>query len=196
MITTNRIVLRPVLPSDYQRLYAIESDPATALTWRYRGAMPPIEEYEAALWKQTQQIMVVEGRDTGTVVGYLQLHDLDLRAGHGWVSLYSGPEHRGSGLVMEGGLAFTEWAFNEWPIRWLYAHSFEHNVHSFESGIRRGSAVRLGVLRERMLVDGEFTDVHVIGIERERWFASTVRRRFNTLRERENRSSALFNRDT
>ncbi len=184
MITTSRIVFRPVLPSDYPRLYEIESDPETALTWRYRGELPPLDAYEPALWQQTQQIMVVAGRQSGAVVGYLQLHDLDLRAGHAWFSLYSGPEHRGSGLVMEGLMAFCEWAFGEWPIRWLYAHSFEHNVGAFESGLRRGEAVRLGVLRDRMLVDGELTDVHVIGIERESWMQSPLRRRFNTLRHR------------
>ncbi len=186
MITTARILFRPVTPDDYIRLYQIESDPTTAMTWRYRGQMPPITEYEPALWKQTQQIMVVEGRTTGQVVGYLQLHDLDLRAGHAWFSLYSGPEHRGSGLVMEGLMAYCEWAFGNWPIRWLYAHSFAHNVVNFEHGMRRGEAVRLGVLRERVLVNDELTDVHVIGIERENWMASPLRRRFNLLRERHN----------
>jgi RimJ/RimL family protein N-acetyltransferase len=184
MITTTRIVLRPVLPDDYPQLYEIESDPSTALTWRYRGALPPPQEYEPALWRQTQQIMVVEGRSTGSIIGYLQLHDLDLRAGNGSFSLYSGTAHRGTGLVMEGLMAFCEWAFGQWPIRWLHAHSFEHNVRAFESGLRRGEAVRLGVLRERMLVDGELTDVHVIGIEREAWLASPLRRRFNVLRAR------------
>ncbi len=185
MITTTRILFRPALPSDYVRLYDIESDPTTAMTWRYRGMLPPITEYEPALWKQTQQIMVVEGRTSGQVVGYLQLHDLDLRAGNGWFSLYSGPEHRGSGLVMEGLMAYCEWAFGNWPIRWLYAHSFAHNVKNFEHGMRNGRAVRLGVLRERILVDGEPTDVHVIGIERENWLASPLRRRFNLLRARQ-----------
>ena len=184
MIVTSRIVFRPVRPDDYPRLYEIESDPSTAMTWRYRTGMPTAEEYEAALWRQSQQIMVVEGRQTGTVVGYLQLHDLDLRAGHGWFSLYAGPEHRGSGLVMEGLMAYCEWVFGEWPIRWLYAHSFEHNVHSFESGMRRGRGVRLGVLHERVVVDDVPTDVHVIGISRESWMQSPLRRRFNTLRAR------------
>ena len=186
MITTSRIIFRPVLPADYPRLYEIESDPETAMTWRYRDGMPPPDDYEPALWRQSQQIMVVEGRATGTVVGYLQLHDVDLRAGHGWFSLYAGPEHRGSGLVMEGLMAYCEWAFGEWPIRWLYAHSFEHNVHAFESGLRRGEAVRLGVLRNRMVVDDQPTDVHVIGISRESWMGSPLRRRFNSLRARQN----------
>ena len=69
MITTSRIVFRPVQPDDYLRLYEIESDPSTAMTWRYRGDLPPLQEYEPALWRQTQQIMVVEGRESGKVVG-------------------------------------------------------------------------------------------------------------------------------
>jgi len=185
MIVTNRIVFRPVQPADYLQLYTIESDPTTAMTWRYRGNLPDISEYEPALWQQTQQIMVVQSRATGEVLGYVQLHDIDLRAGHGWFSLYAGPEHRGSGIVMEGAMAFCEWVFTNWPIRWLYAHSFEHNVHAFESAVRRGITERLGVLHERMMVDGELTDVHVIGMRRDNWMDSAMRRRFNDLRARQ-----------
>lgn len=184
MIEGPRINLRPVVPNDYAALYAIESDPTTAQTWRYRGALPTRERYEAALWQQTQQIMVVELRRTGEVIGYLQLHETELRAGHGWFSLYSGPAHRGSGLVMEGLMAFCEWVFANWPLRWIYAHSLEQNVHAFDSGIRRGHAVHLGTMHERVVIDDVPSDVHVIGISRESWLASPLRARFNVLRTR------------
>ena len=57
---TARVSIRHVQPEDYGRLYEIESDPSTLATWRYRGALPPIEEYEPALWKQTEFLMVIE----------------------------------------------------------------------------------------------------------------------------------------
>ncbi|MEI8238409.1 MAG: GNAT family N-acetyltransferase [Actinomycetota bacterium] len=182
MIIGRRIVLRPVLQSDYPRLHAIENDPATMATWRYRGQMPTPAEYESALWLHTAQIMVVESKRTGEVIGYTQLHDLDLRAGHAYFSIYSGPDHRGSGLVMEGTMAFCEWAFTNWPIRWLYAHCFPQNLRNFESSIRRGETVHLGTLHERMCIDGEFTDVHVVGMERDTWLGGETSRRFNALR--------------
>ena len=184
-IETTRTIFRPVTPGDYQALYDIENDPASAATWRYKNGMPPLDEYEAVLWQQTEAIWVVEGRDSGQVIGYLQLHDVDLRAGHGWFSLYSGPAQRGRGFVMEGLMAFCEAVFNEWPLRWIYAHSLEQNMPAFESGIRRGDAIRLGVLRERMVIDGAYSDVHVIGISRESWMASNLRARFNLLRNRQ-----------
>lgn len=184
MIEGPRIVLRPVSPRDYAALYAIEADPTTAHTWRYRGTFPTPDRYEAALWQQTQQIMVVESRRTGQVIGYLQLHEVDLRAGHGWFSLYAGPQHRGSGLVMEGLMAFCEWVFDNWPLRWIYAHSLEQNVHAFDSGFRRGHAVHLGTLRERVIIDGIPSDVHAIGISRASWHGSALRQRFNVLRTR------------
>lgn len=184
IITTIRSVIRPVSPLDYSRLYEMESDPTVGSTWRYKQGMPPIEEYEEALWRQTDAIWVVVGRDTNRINGYLQLHDVDLRAGHGWFSLYAAPESRGAGFVMEGLMAFCESVFAEWPLRWIYAHSLEQNVAAFESGIRRGDAVRLGVLRERMIIDGQPSDVHVIGISRESWMKSRLRARFNSLRTR------------
>jgi RimJ/RimL family protein N-acetyltransferase len=184
IITTSRSIFRPVTPGDYQMLYEIESDPGTSSTWRYKQGMPAPEEYESALWRQTDAIWVVVGRDTLRINGYLQLHDVDLRAGHGWFSLYASPESRGAGFVMEGLMAFCECVFNEWPLRWIYAHSLEQNVGAFESGIRRGDAVRLGILEKRMMIDGEPSDVHVIGISRESWMNSKLRERFNALRAR------------
>jgi len=184
IIITTRSIFRPVTPSDYDSLYAIESDPETSSTWRYKQGMPPPEEYESALWRQTEAIWVVVGRDSLRINGYLQLHDVDLRAGHGWFSLYASRDTRGAGFVMEGLMAFCECVFNEWPLRWIYAHSLEQNVGAFESGIRRGDAVRLGILEKRMIVDGEPSDVHVIGISRESWMTSELRARFNRLRTR------------
>lgn len=183
-ITTTRSVFRPVVPRDYDELYDLENDPASMSTWRYKTGMPPRNEYEGVLWRQTEAIWVVVGRDSGRLNGYLQLHDVDLRAQNGWFSLYASPSTRGTGFVMEGLMAFCEIVFKEWPLRWIYAHSLEQNVSAFESGIRRGDAVRLGVLHNRMIVEGVPSDVHVIGISRESWLNSDLRARFNSLRSR------------
>ena len=183
-IETSRSTFRPITPRDYDELYDLEDDPTSMSTWRYKSGMPSRDEYETALWRQTEAIWVVVGRESGRINGYLQLHDVDLRAQHGWFSLYAAPSTRGTGFVMEGLMAFCEAVFAEWPLRWIYAHSLEQNVHSFESGIRRGDAVRLGILRERMVINGQSSDVHVIGISRENWLNSRLRQRFNTLRSR------------
>jgi RimJ/RimL family protein N-acetyltransferase len=180
--------IRHVRIGDYPELYRIESDPTTAATWRYRAALPPFEQYEEALWKQTDAILVVESLADGSIAGYVQLHDVDLRAGHGWFSIYAGVEHRGRGAVMEGLMLFCDWVFLNTPLRWIYAHSFEDNVGAFESGFRRGESLHLGVLRERVLVGDQLTDVHVIGMERERWLATPIRHRLRALAaRRENR---------
>ena len=178
------VQIRHVRPSDYPELHRIESDPSTAATWRYRGALPPLDEYEPALWKQTDAILVVETLGEGRIAGYVQLHDVDLRAGHGWFSIYAGTEHRGRGAVMEGLMLFCDWVFLNTPLRWIYAHSFENNVGAFASGFRRGESLHLGVLRERVLVGDKLMDVHVIGMERERWLATPVRHRLQALAAR------------
>jgi RimJ/RimL family protein N-acetyltransferase len=79
---------------------------------------------------------------------------------------------------MEGTAALCSWAFENWPLRWLYAHCLPQNLRQFESTVRRGSMMHLGVLRERMVIDGELTDIHVLGMEREQWFAGSLHRGF------------------
>lgn len=189
---TSRVQIRPVRPEDYDRLYEIESDPETLSTWRYRGQMPPIEEYESALWQQTVFLMVVETVAPPEVVGYVHLYDVDLRAGHGWMSLYASAEHRGRGTLMEGLMLFTDWVFANTPLRWMYSHSLEMNFGRFKSGERHGLSQHAGILRERVDVDGTLTDVHVIAIGRENWMTSTTRATLHRLqhrvKERENSS--------
>ncbi len=178
MITrTRRVSLRPVEPADYPALHALEDDAASLGTWRYRGALPALSEYELRLWEQTAAIHVVESRATGEILGYCQLYDLDARAGHGWFSVYAAGGHRGNGLVMEGCMVFLEWAFANWDVRWLHAHCLAANFSAFASTVRRGECHDLGVLRGRAVVDGEPHDVHVLGFEKELWHRSTVRRR-------------------
>jgi len=175
--STRRVRLRPVEPGDYVALHAMEDDPASLSTWRYRGELPPIEEYETRLWEQSTAIHLVESRATGDLLGYCQLYDMEPRSQSGWFSVYAAPGHRGSGLVMEGNMLFLEWAFAQWPVRWLYAHCLAANYRSFSSTVRRGECHDLGVLRGRAILDDQPHDVHVVGFERELWGASAVRRR-------------------
>ena len=172
---TRRVALRPVEPDDYPTLHALENDATSLGTWRYRGALPPLEEYEQVLWPQTAAIQVATSVADDRILGYCQLYDVDLRAGHGWYSVYAGPDHRGHGLVMEGCMVFLEWAFRTYPFRWLYAHALDVNWAGFASSVRRPQPQHLGVLRDRALIDDEFHDVHVLGIEREQWRSMPIR---------------------
>lgn len=179
---SSRVRLRHVEPSDYADLYRIEADQATLHTWRYRGNFPEFDKYEAALWAHTQAVMVVESRSTGTIAGYLHLHDVDTRAGHGWFSVYADPEYRGRGTVMEGWLLFFDWVFANTELRWIYAHVFAHNWPQFDSSVCKGHARHLGTHRDRVSVRGELADVHVIGTSREMWESDPVRARLHRKR--------------
>ena len=164
---SSRIRIRHVEPKDYERLYEIERDQTTLHTWRYRGKFPDFKDYEATLWKQTRAILVVESQKTGEIVGYHHLHDVDDRAGHGWFSVYSAPDKRSTGLAMEGYVLFVDWVFANTPLRWIYAYVFSHNWQSFDSSVRKGHILHVGSMKERLRVDGELTDVHVLAASRE-----------------------------
>ena len=174
---TRRVRLRPAEPDDYPALHSLEDDPASLGTWRYRGQLPPLEQYEERLWEQTVAIHVVESQATGELLGYCQLYDMDPRSESGWFSVYAAAGHRGNGLVMEGNMVFLEWAFANWPVRWLHAHCLAANYRSFASTVRRGECHDLGVLEGRAILEGEPHDVHVVGFERELWLSAPVRRR-------------------
>lgn len=183
-LETRRVRLRHVSPDDYDRLYQIESDSSTLATWRYRGDMPSPADYEVALWKNTQAILAVVRTSDDLVVGYIQSHDAEPRAGHSFFSIYAAADFRGRGLVMEGTLLFGDWVFGNTSIRWLYAHVFDTNLAQFRSAISRGVLEHLGTYRNRVEVAGTPMDVHMLGTSRESWDTCEVRHRLLRSRSR------------
>lgn len=189
--TGRRTRLRHVRPTDYERLHQIESDDETAARWRYRGQLPPLQEYETALWKNTSAILVSEllgdqadhqpnptGIESGHVIGYVHLHDVQERAGHGFFSIYAAPEYRRTGLLLEATYLFGEWLWGNTSLRWIYCHAFEDNLPQFKSAVRHGVLQHFGTYRNRVAIDGVPQDVHLLGISREQWQASASRQRF------------------
>ena len=186
-----RTRLRHVRPSDYARLHEIESDDETATRWRYRGHLPAIDDYEPALWKNTSAILVSEllspepaatpdptGVESGTVIGYVHLHDVEARAGHGFFSIYAAADYRRTGLLLEATYLFGEWLWGNTSLRWIYCHAFDDNLPQFKSAVRHGVLNHLGAYRDRVAIDGVPQDVHLLGISREQWQSSPSRQRF------------------
>ncbi|MEL6890373.1 MAG: GNAT family N-acetyltransferase [Actinomycetota bacterium] len=192
VVRGRRTLLRHARPSDYDRLHQIDTTVGDRELWRYRGHVPGLDEYEAALWKNTHAILVCEllGDDTtrrpdpsgvgaGDVIGYVHLHDVDWRAGHGFFSIIAATEYRRTGLMLEACFLFGDWFCGNTPLRWLYAHAFEDNLPQFRSAIRNGFFRHLGAYRSRVAIRGVPQDVHLLGISRDDWLTSPTRARFH-----------------
>ena len=160
-LATARVELLPLLPDFLDELYALETSPDVLHSWRLRGTVPPRRDYEASLWRGVADQRVVLSRSTGALLGLVQLYNVDPWLRHGWVSVIAGARTRGQGTALEGLMVFAEHCFGHWGLQRLLAYSLDTNFAAFRSGPGRNFE-HAGVLRDRVLLEGEPHDVHVL----------------------------------
>lgn len=174
-----RILLRPLMPPDYEAARAIEAGPELIDRGRLHGRCPSPGEYIHLLWAPSLlQTAVCEAR-TGELLGFVTVYDANLRHQTACIAMVSRGEAQHRGLVMAGLLAQIHELFTEWPFRKLYAEVLDDNRSQFARGL-----AKLGELEGTLVADQRtrwgFADRHIYALHKERWFETmgpVVRRR-------------------
>lgn len=159
-----RLFLRPIVPSDYERLYRFALSPALAYRWRYKGYTPSPETFAQKLWEGAlSQYAVANPRDS-LACGLVGLYNANFGAQHVsfQVLLMEDMAHRGLGI--DASLLMLEAAFRNWPFRKVYFEVPEYNFPQFRWALRFFEAE--GRLRENDFVDGRAWDVHIFSLSR------------------------------
>jgi ribosomal-protein-alanine N-acetyltransferase len=179
-LTSERVELRWLLPSDVGALYQVFSD---AEVMRYWCRLPFEHEGEArellgaierAFTAQSLFQWGIARRDDGRVIGTCTLSQVDapnLRAELGYAL---GRAHWGQRLMGEALDLLLAFAFDELGLRRLEADVDPRNERSIRSLERLGFR-REGYLRERWFVGGEVQDAVFYGLLRSDYAAAKRR---------------------
>jgi RimJ/RimL family protein N-acetyltransferase len=168
LLVTRRIRLRTIEMSDYAFLYAAATDPSISYRWRYRGGTPSPETFAADLWQGVLAQFLVERRETGQPVGLQTAYQADLANRTCYLAMMADQIHTGSGLLLEGALLFVDYLFSTWDLRRIYAEVPGYTFNSFKSGVGR-YFVEEGKLSEHSYHAGQYWDLHLLAISRDRW---------------------------
>ena len=125
--------LRPVLPQAVPFLYELAIMPDVGFRWRYRGAVPSYEKFEADLWQGILIQFVVESLDTGQPAGHVICYNPDFGLGHAYVGAAMASRYRSSGIAVEPVRIFIRYLFDVWPFQKLYFELPEFNYRQFAS---------------------------------------------------------------
>ena len=125
--------LSPVLPQVVPFLYDLAIAPDVGFRWRYRGAVPSYEKFEADLWQGILVQFVVESRDTGQPAGHVICYNPDFGLGHAYVGAAMTSRYRGSGIAVEPVRLFIRYLFDVWPFQKVYFELPEFNYRQFAS---------------------------------------------------------------
>lgn len=174
VLTTERLVLRPLTMADAPALYAVFSDP---LVTRYWATEPwtDITFAETAIARALEcyrdeteirfAVELVRGRE---VIGTVNLHhffDQNRRCELGYAI---GSRHWGQGLASEALGAVLEHAFREVGLNRIEADIDPRNDASGRL-LEKFGFRKEGFMPQRWLVHGEFADTTFYGLLRDYW---------------------------
>lgn len=159
--------LLPLTQADYGRLYDLYTSAPLIETWRLRGVTPSPEEFVQFLWDAVLVQFVVDTGD-GDFVGLVTAYKANFRNGHAYIAAIADPEYQRSGIVVEATALLVNYLFRNWELRKVYAEVLEVNYTQFEMGSRTIFDVE-GRLTEHEYVGGDYQDLLVLAVTREKW---------------------------
>ena len=155
--------LRPLLPSDYAKLYQVVQKPGVGYRWRFRDRSPSYEQFmkasgRACFYRPSSR---KGGED---LVGLISAYNPDYRNGTCEVALVQDPEVP-AGLALVGMARFLQGFFANFPFRFVIATSYDFSLVSFAKTMERFAEHR-GTLKEDLHWRGRFHDKHVFTVHR------------------------------
>lgn len=170
-LSSGRVVLRPLEPSDVEALYRVELSDRLFARWRFAGRTPSPAEYEQVLWEGAYaQYLAIDANDPEECIAHLTCYGMELQNGVAFMAVNrfaQGP--RGSALMIEALALFIDSLFKSTPVRRLYFEGPEYNANDFRSAVRMGILVEEARLQERRYFDDRYWDVITFTLTRERW---------------------------
>ena len=164
------IRLRSLRQDDVPALYQGLMEPDRAFRWRYRGAMPGLQQFGQDLLDGSTFVqMVIEVSGSPRPVGLVQAYQANLQSGTCYFAFARADGQRdGLGEMTIGLYGFLDYLFRAFPFRKLYAEVPGFNWPQFCSGERSLFEVE-GILRDHDYWNERHWDLRMITIARERW---------------------------
>lgn len=127
MLRGERVLLRAVEPEDLDLMYIIEND---AEMWQYGSSNVPyssyalrrfIEETSNDIFRDGQLRLVIERREDGVAVGFIDLQDFDAINNRAEVGMAIVPEAQGKGYAKEALMLLCQYAGQRLHLHLLYS---------------------------------------------------------------------------
>ncbi len=177
---TERLLLRGLVPSDADALFAVFSDPEVMRYWSspawtgIEQAGKYIASAEDGLANGASLRLGIEVAATGRLIGQVALYSFDRQNRRCDVGYALGRAHWGKGYLGEALAAMLDHGFGALDLNRVEADIDPRNAASARALERLGFR-REGLMRERWIVGGEICDTAFYGLLRRDWQARPSR---------------------
>jgi len=177
-IETARLRLRPFTLDDLDALHAIQSRPDVA-RYLYWGPRSRDEVYEALAARARRTtleaagdtlVLAMERRDSGALIGDVNLHWLSAEHQQGEIGFVLHPDHHGQGFAREAAMEMLRLGFDGLGLRRIIGRCDARNDASARLMERLGMR-REAHFRQNELFKGEWGDEYVYAMLAAEWTA-------------------------
>ncbi|MCC7019056.1 MAG: GNAT family N-acetyltransferase [Ardenticatenales bacterium] len=179
-LTTERLSLRPLVPSDAEALFAVFSDPQvmrywSTAPWSSVDAAHELIAKDTAAHAAGEYIRLgIALQGTEVIFGTCTLFDFVAQSRRAELGYAMASAMWGHGYMQEALRALVAFGFDELDLNRIEADIDPRNAASARSLARLGF-VKEGHLRERWIVEGEVSDSDMYGLLRSDWLATNTR---------------------
>lgn len=164
-LATDSYQLIPVRREMTDALYRLSTDPAINFRWRFRGAIPTPEAFDAALWQGVVAQFIVVETGTTDILGHVVCYGAEPAQQHAYVGAVFSPRMIATGRPIQPIALFINYVFVTWNLRKLYMEVPEFNMETLWSGT--GSFFHQeACFREHDYYAGRFWDKYVLAVYR------------------------------
>jgi hypothetical protein len=162
------VSLRPFGGADVEWLYHVVVVDGVGLTWRFRGALPPIGEFVDHIIKGSEANFVVESLADGAPVAFTQFIEVNYRDSTAALSAVVDPAYQRRAWPIEGLALTAGYGFDVLGFRKLYVTSPESVTSAYRHLV--GDVLHEeGRLREPQRVLDRYEDFLVYGMYAADW---------------------------
>ncbi len=175
-IETDRLILRRIVPSDYEDMYEYSKDPQVTeyLLWYPHKDAAYTRHYLNLLQSQYRDGSFsdwgVEFRDHGKMIGTCGFTSFDLTNNSGEIGYVLNPSYWGLGIAKEAVLAVMEFGFRDLKLHRIEAKFIQGNVRSLRVMQKCGMTFE-GYLRDSMLIKERYRTIGYCSILSDEFFS-------------------------
>ncbi|GGO70039.1 GNAT family N-acetyltransferase [Bowmanella pacifica] len=171
-LTSERLVLRPLVAGDAEALFKIFSDPQVMTYWYtppwkdISDAHQYIADTQQAMELEAQYVFAIVDKNTDALMGKCMLWHIQPDSRRAEIGFGLGVEFWGKGYIQEAGRLLLDFAFSQLNLNRLEAEIDPENLGSAKA-LQRLGFQQEGYLPQRWIVDGHMSDSALYGLLRQ-----------------------------
>jgi acyl carrier protein len=177
-LRARHVYLKPVMPSDYPFLQALETAGDPASRWQHRGVTRSPDEWAQTLWSGVLAQFIVVGVTSNKPIGRVVAYQPNFQDRYAYFAAMRFEPKDRSPMMILGITLFLRYVFSYWEFEKLYMEVPEYNFSQFSSGLGRFFEIE-GRLRGHLKVGTRAWDQLIVAIYRETAAARGARLRLD-----------------